>query len=279
MTLAGTTGCGLKDRLAVDTLVPILDSSLEAAYRDRDARTVREGIAGNLLILRGVAEAHPGNRRLHEVAAQTYFSFGMGFIEDSDPERAELLYEEGLRLGRRFLERDSWFRDAESEQPLPTDKTLERIDEKDVPLLFWTLANWIRWISLNLGEPAAVAELPRTEAYLRRILDLQPEFYYGMPYAMLGALQAFRPRMLGGDPEAGGANLQKAIEISGNRMLIFQVLYAQFYCRQMLDEDCFDETLQGVIDAPPDLLPDYQLWNEVAKWKAADLLEMKDELF
>lgn len=273
------SGCALRDQIAVDALVPILDATMVAAYGDQDVQTVREGIAANLLLLRGVAEAHPENRRMHEVAAQTYFSFGMGFIEDADPQRAELLYAEGLRLGRRGLAGREWFARAESEQPLPSEATLQDIDEEDVPILFWTLANWIRWISLNLGEPEAVAELPRTEAYLQRVLELEPEFYFGMPYAMLGALQAFRPRMLGGDPEAGRINLEKAIEISGNRMLIFQVLYAQFYCRQMLDEECFTETLLGVIDAPIDLLPEYQLWNEVARRKAVNLLEMKDELF
>jgi hypothetical protein len=62
-------------------------------------------------------------------------------------------------------------------------------------------------------------------------------------------------------------------------MLLFQVLYAQFYCRQILDEECFDSILSEVLAAPDDALPEYRLWNEVAKDKARYLLEMRDELF
>jgi hypothetical protein len=62
-------------------------------------------------------------------------------------------------------------------------------------------------------------------------------------------------------------------------MLLFHVLYAQYYCRQMLDEECFVEHLNQVLEAPDDLLPELRLWNEVARDKAAYLLEIRDELF
>jgi hypothetical protein len=279
LAAALASGCGVTEKLAVQSLIPIMDASVAAAYRDRDVETVREGIAGNLLLLRGVCEENPGNRELCALAAQTYFSYAMGFVEDTDPERAELLYAEGWRLGREGLERFGWFRDAESEQPIPSEKTLARIGKNDVELLFWSLANRIRWISLNLGEPEAVAQLPRVDLYLRRVLEIAPDYFLGMPHVMLGALQGFRPRLLGGDPEESRQQFEEAFRVSGNRMLIFQVLYAQFYCRQMLDEECFTKALEGVMAAPDDLLPDYRLWNEIARAKAGALLEQRDELF
>ena len=53
----------------------------------------------------------------------------------------------------------------------------------------------------------------------------------------------------------------------------------EYYCRRVFDEDCFVERLTRVLEASDTLLPEYQLWNEVAKDKATFLLEMQDELF
>jgi len=274
-----TAGCAITREVAVDSVTPILETAFATTFRDADLETVREGIPGNLLLLRGMAEEYPGRRDLRELTTQAYFSFAMAFVEDSEPDRASLLYQEGWRLGREFLEDIDWFADAEAEKPLPTQKTLNRIEDSDVPLLFWTLANWMRWVSLNLDDPAAVAMIPRIELYLDRVIELEGTYYQGLPYAMLASIQGFRPQMLGGKPEESERNFQEAFRISGNRMLLFHVLYAQFYCRQVLDETCFDSTLNEVLAAPDGLYPDFRLWNQVAKDKAHYLLEIRDELF
>ncbi len=274
-----STGCGVTNKVAINTMIPLMESAVNTTFRDKDIETVREGIAGNLLLLRGFAEEHPDVEEFRVLAAQNYFSFARGFVEDEDPDRALLLYEEGWRLGRERLESRDWFRDAEAEKPIPSDETLARISEDDVPLLFWTVANWTGWISLNLGAPAAVAQMPRVELYLDRIIQLEPGFFNGLPLAMVASLQSFRPEMLGGKPEASKSNFDEAFRLSGNRMLYFKVLYAEFYCRRIFDEDCYVETLNEVLEAPDDLFPEYQLWNEVAKDKAAYLLETMDEYF
>jgi len=279
LLLGHLSGCGVTNKVAVGTLIPMMQSTLDATYRDRDVETVREGLAANLMLLRGVAEDNPGTEEFRIMAAQAYFSFALGFVEDYEPDRALLLYGEGWRLGREYLETQDWFRDAEAQKPTPSQAALDRIDYDDVPLLFWTLANWARWISTNLGDPAAVAQLPRVEMYLQRIIELRPDYFMGLPLAMQGSLQSFRPEMLGGKPEESRQNFEEALRISGNRMLYFHVLYAEYYCRRMFDEDCFVERLTRVLEASDTLLPEYQLWNEVAKDKAAFLLEMQDELF
>jgi hypothetical protein len=273
------SACGLTREVAVDSVTPILVSTLESTFRDPDLETVREGVPANLLLLRGMAEEYPDRRDLRELAAQSYFSFGMAFVEDSEPDRAELLYQEGWRLGREYLEEVAWFQEAEAQKPVPDEETLSEIEKSDVPLLFWTLVNWMRWVSLNLDDPAAVAMIPRIELYLDRVIELDGTYYEGLPYAMLASIQGFRPQMLGGKPDESQRNFQEAFRISGNRMLLFHVLYAQFYCRQILDENCFDSTLEEVLAAPEELNPSYRLWNEVAKDKAHYLLEIRDELF
>jgi hypothetical protein len=272
-------GCSVTRGLAVRSFAPILHQSVESAYRDQDLATIREGIPGNLILLRGLCESQPGNEDLRSMAAQMYFSYAMGFVEDQYPARARMLYQEGLRLGREGLMRHAWFRRAEAQGSVPTSSMLSKAGKGDVPLLFWTLANWSSWIALNLSEPEAIAQLPRLQVYLDRVLELEPEFFQGMPHVLAGTLLTFRPRMLGGNPEEGKRHFDEAFRISQRRMLIFQTVYARYYCHQMLDEECFDSTLKEVLDAPVDLNPAYRLLNQVAKEKARHLQEIRDELF
>lgn len=271
------SGCGATRKIAVGSMLPILQESVIATYRDHDLVTVEAGIPANLLLLRGLCETERGNDRLHALAGQLYFSYAYGFVEDLDPERAAGLYAEGLRLGRQGLAGKGWF---VTEGPLEAlAPRLREIGRDDVPLLFWTIANWSGWINLRLDDPAAVAQLGMVEAYLGRVLELEPDYFLGMPHVMLGAMQCFRPVMFGGKPEEGRAHIEEAQRISGNRMLLYHVFYAQYYCRQTLDADGFTQSLERVQNAPDDLLPEYRLFNEVAKRKAALLMEQKDDLF
>ncbi len=272
-------GCGLTRRMALDAMVPILDDTVKSTWECRDLQTVREGVPGNLLVLRGLTASEPGNEEIRTLTVQTAFSYALGFVEDDDPGRASLLYRDGMETGLEGLRRHAWFRRAEQGGALPDPEGLRGMSRDDVPLLFWTVASWTSWVGLNLTDPAAVADLPRIEAYLERILALDAEFFLGLPHMMAGTLLTIRPRIMGGDPERGRVHFDEALRISEGRMLLFHMMYARYYCRQTLDEECFDRHLSEVLEAPPDLLPSHRLFNLVAKEKARRLMEKRDEFF
>lgn len=272
-------GCGLTRRVALGTMVPVLEETVRTTWACEDLETVRLGVPGNLLVLRGLCASEPGNEAIRSLTVQTLYSYALGFVEDEDRVRASLLYREGMQTGVEGLRRHEWFRRADQSRPLPDSAGLAEASAGDIPLLFWTLASWAGWVSLNLTDPAAVADLPRIEAYLGRVLELDPEYFFGLPHVMAGTILTMRPRMMGGDPERGRAHFEEALRISGGRMLLFQMMCARYYCRQTLDEECFDRRLGEVLDAPPDLLPSYRLFNLVAKEKARRLMERRDEFF
>lgn len=258
-------------------MVPIIEGSVTSVYRDPDLATVEKAVPANLILIRGLCESDPGNRRLWTLAAQLYFSYAMAFVEDQDPEAAKLPYAQGLAMGQTALARTGWFhpeKDLEAFQ-----KGLRKARREDVPLLFWSLANWVSWINLNLNDPNALAQLPYAEAALGRVLELDPDFFLGMPHVMLGTLLASKPVLAGGRPEMARAEFEQAFAISKGKILLFKVLFAQSYCRATLDEAEFVSTLNEVLASPADLEPDYRLLNEVAKRKAARLMERKDDWF
>lgn len=271
-------GCGITGKIAVRSMAPILQDTVDATYRSRDLLLVRDGIPSNLLLLRGLCESDPGREEVRTLAVQLFYSYGFGFLEDSDPPRAREAYREGLRLGREGLRRHGWFRDTEG-GALPEPAALRRVSKEDVPLLFWTLANWASLVSLSVSDPEAVADLPRIEAYLGRILELDPEFFHGMPHVMEGTILTLRPRIAGGNPEQGLAHFEEAMRISGRKLLLFQVLCAKYYCRQTMDAACFEANLKEVLEAPEDIYPEFQLLNQIARAKAGWLMERRDDYF
>jgi hypothetical protein len=271
------SGCGTTQKVAVGSMTPILEQTVESVYRDQDLETVEQGLPANLLLVRGMAEADPGNARLGALASQLYFYYGFGFVEPEDPERAALIYAQGMTIGRRLLDRKDWFRPERA-----IDAFREGLDEAgkdDVPAMFWLSANWTSWINMNLDDPAIVADLPLAEALLDRVLALDPGYFEGMPEAMAGTLAASKPVLMGGDPPRAKRHFDEAFRISGRRMLIFNTLYAQSYCRQTLDVEEFERTLDAVLETPPGAVPEYRLLNELARRRATRLLEKKDEWF
>jgi hypothetical protein len=275
--LLSAGGCSVTRHMAVSTMTPIIGRTIEITYRDQDLNTVEKGMPANLLLIRGMCESSPGDRGLWTLASQLYYSYGYAFVEDVDSENASLLYLTGLSLGERSLERAGWFHpEGEIDTFL---QGLRHAKRKDAPLLFWTLANWVSWIDLMQTDPAVLAQLPYAEAALQRLLEIDPGYFEGMPHVMLGTLLSTKPAIAGGKPEEARKQFDEGFALSGRRVLIFQVLYAKYYCRQVQDQEAFVRTLQEVIDAPPDLEPKYRLLNEVAKRKAARLMEFKDEWF
>jgi len=258
-------------------MVPILERTVESLYGDEDIETVEKGIPANLLLLRGLCASDPGNRDLWALTAQLYFYYGFGFVEDRDLGQAALVYRQGVTLGRQALARKSWFRPEEDFNSFQRGLLDARVE--DVPLLFWTGASWAAWVGRNVDDPAAIAELPLAEAILERVLALDPDYMMGLPHAMAGTLKGMKPVMMGGKPEEARMHFEEAFRLSGRRMLIFQTLYARYYCRAVLDEECFTEVVREVLDAPADIEPGYRLLNEVARRKARILMEMKDDWF
>ena len=70
-----------------------------------------------------------------------------------------------------------------------------------------------------------------------------------------------------------------AAEINDNRLLLVDLLYAEFLARQRLDQVAFHNRLTRVVEAPVDLYPEMALVNEIAKLRAARLLEHESDWF
>jgi hypothetical protein len=256
----------------------LLEDVVKSSYRQSDLRLIREGTPAYLMLLDGMVEAWPNNAQLLMAAAQGYSSFASVFLEDQEKDYANMLLGKGKQYALRSLE----LKGLKDPLQRPFDdfkEDLRRFGKKKVPYLFWSATCWASWISLNLDSVEAVAELPRVESMMQRVLELDDGFYYGGPHLFMGVWFASRPKIAGGDLKKAQGHFLRAIELGQGKFLMAYVYYANTYARQTLDKDLFTSTLQTVLKSPADQPPELTLLNTVAKKKAQELLGRVEEYF
>jgi hypothetical protein len=125
----------------------------------------------------------------------------------------------------------------------------------------------------------AIAQLARATALMQRVIELDETFYYGGAHMYFGVYYGSRAPMLGGNFEKSRQHFDKAREITDNKLLIPDLLQAQYLARQQQDRQDFHDRLTGILNAPDDLMPELGLQNQIAKRKARYLLEKESEWF
>lgn len=274
------SGCsGFRGRMTARLMHPTLSEVTAATYSCESMLLPQYGLPGSLLILEGLIEGAPGDEFLLELAAQSYYGFSMGFVEEVDRIEASILY----ITGRNHALSGMWGENAVSfAENVPLDEFRSRvadIDESSVGLLFWAANCWGSWLFLNLHNPDAVAELSRVQMLMERALLLDETFFFGGPHLFFGAFYGSRSPLFGGDHEKSRSHFEKSLEISDGGMLLTRVFYAKYLAVQSLDIELFREQLGIVLDVDNSILPGMEFINILAKKQAHSLLEKEEDLF
>lgn len=271
-------GCSV-ERIAIRSTTGLIENSLAAIEEETDLTLAEQSIATNLKLLEGLIKSDPHNRHLLLLATRGFTSYALGFVERDEPDRAVVLYERARDYGLRALRQHRVF-DTAFDQPFEEfERSLTRVPDRDLPLLFWTANAWAGAIQLRIGDPRSLAELPRVEAMMREVLRRDETFYYAGPHLFFGLTLSSKPIMFGGNPEQGRHHFERALELTEERFLIIKVYFAETYAVQTLNEGLFEQLLQDVIEADIRILPEQKLVNTIAKERARALLEMRHKLF
>ncbi len=272
------SGCVNKE-MVVQSSEPLLDDLNLAVSKNTDVDMVRKAMPVYLTQLDGLIVSAP-DAKLLTSATQGYYDYTFAFVEDTDKQRASFLYLKARDYALGELKRYTLFVEG-FDKPAPEfNKALHvSLDKRDLTFLFWTAQNWAAWIVLNIDNPEAVKDIPRVEAMLKYVIELDETYQNGNAHTSLGTLYASRSKDSGGDPEKAKEHFNKAFILSGNSLLSVHLLYAKFYARQIKDRDLFVKTLEKVIETPADRFPDKAFVNEAARRKAKTLLDNVDKYF
>jgi tetratricopeptide (TPR) repeat protein len=277
LLLASLSACSF-DQMMVRASTPLIDGGIHALNQESDLDLAEASIPANIEMLEGMIHVDPDNIDLHTYAAQAYYGYAYGFNEDVTPHRAAKLYVRGLNHGLRALELLGVM-DAKTGTVDEFEQALGKLGKAHVDTLFWTASNWGKWVDVNRDSPEGIIALPRVTALMQRVLDLDDTYYYGGAHLYFGIYYGSRAPALGGDYKKSEQHFQRARDINDDKLLVVDMLQAQYLERQRFDQKRFNSLLNRVIEAPEDLAPGFALMNQIAKRKAQKLLGYQSAWF
>lgn len=257
---------------------PLIDNGVTAMNRETDLGLARASMPANLKMLEALLVADPGNTAYQLQAAMGFYGYTLAFVEPGEAERAASLYRRARAHALVALEHAGMSQAVLTGDIKTFQLKLATLDADAVPALFWTASTWGKWIELQLDDPARLAELPRVEALMQRVLALDETYYYGGAHLFFGAYYGGRAPMFGGDFARSARHFDRAAAINHNQLLLADVYRARYLLRQMGEREAFHATLTRVVDASVND-PELNLANAVAKQEAAALLAQEKDLF
>lgn len=262
----------------VDRVAGRMANNLSSAILNQeDPETVRDGAPAYLLLMDGLIEGNPESATALGAAANLYSAYGAVFVEDDH--RAKRLTRRARAYGNRAMcvvhERACGW-DAMDFAGFEADLATLGVDV--LPALYsYTVSN-LAYTRAHSDDWSVLASLPKVEAALNRLYELNAEYEGGAIHLYLGILNTIRPPALGGKPEVGRYHFEQAIALSGGRDLSVKVEFARSYARLMYDRELHDRLLREVIEADP-VQPKMTLFNILAQRQAMELLETADDYF
>lgn len=253
-------------------------TNLSAAIMNQDdPETVRDGAPAYLLMLDSFIEGSPDNVSMLAAAAELYAAYGVIFVDDI--ERSDRLTRRALSYaGKSLCASNPATCGIDSLTFKEFEDALRKLDKKDsVSLFSFGLAS-IAYIKVHSDDWGAMAKLPRVEAALNRVQNLNPGYQAVQVERYLAILNTIRPPALGGDFEAGKLHYERALSLSGGKDLSINVDYARYYARTLYDRELHDRLLKQVLSAEPKQ-EGYTLFNTLAQRDAQELLDAADDYF
>ena len=255
----------------------LTDDVSTALVDQSDPILVRDGAPAYLILIEGLIAGSPENQDLLLAAARLYSSYASAFVDDRA--RSSALNAKARDYGERVLCLNARVLCEAIVGPFDVfEAQLQRTDKSDLPALYGFGSAWAGYIQANAADWNAVAELPKVQALMERVIALDSSYADGGAQLYLGVLYTLRPAHLGGLPEIGKAHFERAIAISNHRNLMAKVFFARNYARLVFDRDLHDRLLMEVVEADP-VAPGFTLSNTLAQDMAQELLTDADDYF
>ena len=272
------TGCST-GKMVVRGSQTIMDSGIEAMNSETDLQLARAAMPANLKLMEGMLLEDPDNIDLLLFAAQGFYGYSYGFIETEDPARAGALYRRCYGYAKRTFSLRGYDIDPETASADDLQNAVANASKGDVPAIFWTATCLGKWADMNRDNLAGVAGLSNVAILMQRVIELDDSYYYGAAHLFFGVYYGGLSPMFGGDFALAEQHFQRAAEINHDKLLLVDLLHAEYLDRQQLNQAGFHQRLVGILEAPEDLYPQMALVNAISKHKAALLLEQEGEWF
>jgi hypothetical protein len=241
-----------------------------------DPQTIAAAIPTFLVTMDAMA-GEDASAEMRFSAARLYTAYSGTFVED--PERQKRLSNHAWSYARTGLceYEEDWCKWSDTDFDT-IKRQLQETDEDDIDALYSFATAWLGYIQANSEDWSQVASLPKVQAVLERVLQLDETHDHGGAHLYLGAIATLLPPAVGGKPEVAKAHFDKVIEISKGKHLMAKVEYARRYARLVFDKDLHHRLLTEVL-ATDIHVEGLTLVNALAQQQAHALLADENDYF
>ena len=272
------SGCSFA-KLTVRASMPMIEGGITAINQETDLLLAESAMPANIELMEGMLINDPHNIPLRLYASQAYYGYVYGFIEDTDKQRASNLYFRGFKHGARALSEFGINTQHLNGTLESLQQSINHLDDDAVAALFWTASCWAKWIDMNRDKAESLAQMPKAVMLMQRVMELDETYFMGSANIFFAVYYGSKPPMLGGDYEKSSHYFSKARNINKGKLLLVDLLQAQYLDRQKFDARSFRLRLNKIINAPDNIYPEQSLITMIAKQKAALFLSMEEQWF
>jgi len=301
LAAAVLAGCSMR-QVALNEMAGLLNQGMVALENDDDLEMLEQAFPANIKLIEALLASAPENPELLVLLSRLYGSYGFAFLEtrleieffgapdtiprylreaDIDPaevkNRASRYYARGEAYAMRALALRHPDSDALLKSVDGREAFFRRMQEADVPALFWWGFNLGARVNQNRSSVALIAKAYLAERAMKRVIELMPAYQNAGAHLFLMAYYGARPPMMGGNLEAAEAHYREVNRINGDAYRMGHVMFCRYILTKRQDRAGYQRLLTRVSDEP--LADAYRLYNALSVLRARIYLGAVDDFF
>jgi len=220
--------------------------------------------------------ADPKDRDTLIRLTRAWYFYGDAFSDDKDTKVER--WTKALEFGNACLALNDDIASQLASGNKPAD-AIQAATKDDVGCIYWTATALGKWGKIQ-SLSKTLKHLPTVKAYVTRAEELDPTYYHYGPARYWAAYYSALPSFAGQDHDKSASYFDAAIE-AAPYYLPTRVLRAEYLAVGIQNVKMFDEDLDFVINADPNMNPDAGITPENVKdiEKAKGILAKRHELF
>lgn len=237
---------------------------------------VEQQLPKNIESLEQLITKNKQNKELHIYAAQAYYSYAFGFIEDKDINHATWFYSQAYHHAKKALALHGISESHLQGSTINLRQKIRslRVDATDA--LYWTAISWAKMIKIKQPSFSYLIQFHKPAILMKKVIKLDESYQHYGPYIFFAVYYAVLPFFLGGSDSTATKYFNQARSLNHNRLLIIDFLQLK-YINGDNKKQTYTRQLQKIIDTPNDKYPEHALMNAVAKKKAIHLLASSEK--
>lgn len=283
-------GCSLRD-MAMNQVGDILAETGATFTSDEDPDLVADALPFGLKLMESVLAETPGHTGLLLATSKSFTQYAHAFVYlDAVQMRSVDYYrarELELRSKKLFLRaRDYGLQGLEVRYPgfgpafmADPRAAAQRVDTGGVGLLYWTAASWASAVNVDKTDAFLLADLPKIDVLVDRVLELDESFENGAIHSLLISYEMIRLAKEGNPEDRAYDHFQKAVALSGGFDVAPYISYATSVCVPTERREEFIQVLNTALGIDPQVKPEITLSNILMQEYGQWLLDHVDDFF